>query len=59
MTSSAAVMRQSIEPSIPMLMSTAEAGGIVVQVSELSIVQAALATVVMRPASAPGKRSAK
>ncbi len=37
-----------------MLLSTAVPGGMVVQVSEFSIVQAVLAAVEMRPASAPG-----
>ena len=54
MTNRIAVMRQSMMLSSATLLSTAVAGGIVVQVSEVSIVQAVLAAVVMRPASAPG-----
>ena len=40
-----------------MLPITAVPGGMVVQVSAFSMVQAAFAAAVMRPASAPGKRS--
>ena len=42
-----------------MLPTTAAPGGMVVQVSEFSMVQAAFAAAVMRPASAPGRRSTK
>ena len=42
-----------------MLAITAAPGGIVVQVSEFSIIQAAFAAAVMRPANAPGNCSTK
>ena len=58
-TVSTAVIRQLTMPSTAMLLITAAAGGMVVQVSEFSRLKAALAAVVMRPARAPGKRSAK
>ncbi len=57
--SSTAVKCQLIVPSTKMLAITATPGGIVVQVSELSMSHAALAAAVMRPASAPGNWSTK
>ena len=42
-----------------MLLTTATAGGIVIQVSEFSMLQEASAAVVTRAARAPGKRSVK
>jgi len=50
-----AVICQLITLSTPMLLTTATAGGMVVQVREFSMLHAALAAVVMRPARAPGK----
>jgi hypothetical protein len=56
---SAPVRRQLTTPSTAMLLKTAAAGGIVFQASRFSIANAALPAVAMRPANAPGKRSAK
>ena len=56
---SAAIIGQLTRPSTAMLVTTAAAGGRVVQASEFSRVNAALAAVVTRPATAPGKRSVK
>jgi hypothetical protein len=57
--SSTAVICQLMVLSNAMLLSTAVPGGIVVQVREFSMVQAVLAAVEIRPASAPGNWSAK
>ncbi len=54
MTKRTAVICQLMMLSTPMLLTTATAGGIVVQVSEFSMLHAAFAAVVMRPARAPG-----
>jgi hypothetical protein len=59
MIDSTTVRCQLTIPRTAILLTTAAAGGIVVQVSEFSIVSAAFAAVMMRPASAPGKRSTK
>ena len=58
-TSSTTVKCQLIVPRTKMLATTATPGGIVVQVSELSMSHAAFAAAVMRPASAPGNCSTK
>jgi hypothetical protein len=57
--SNTAVKCQLIVPRSRMLAITAMPGGIVFQVSELSMSHAALAAAVMRPASAPGNWSTK
>ncbi len=54
-TTRTAVSFQLMMLSKAMLESTAMPGGMVFQVSELSMVQAAVAATVMRPARAPGK----
>ena len=56
---STAVICQLTVASSRMELSTAAIGGMVVQVSELSIVQVAFEAVVIRPASAPGNLSVK
>ncbi len=58
-TVSVTVICQLINDSSNTELTTAAMGGIVVQVVEVSMVQVAIAAVVIRPASAPGKRSAK
>ena len=59
MTNSTRVIGQSMKPSTAMLLRTAAAGRNCVQVSEFSMIQAELAAVVMRAASAPGNWSVK
>src|SRR5260221_13156497 len=54
-----AVSRQFTVPSTAMLLTTAAAGGIVVQARRFSMLNAALPAATIRPARAPGKRSAK
>ena len=56
---STAVSFQLMVPSTKMLPITASPGGIVFQVNEFSMVHAAFAAAVIRPARAPGKRSTK
>ena len=59
MMNSTTVIFQLMTLSTAMLLITAAPGGSVVHATDCSMLHAALAALVMRPASAPGKRSAK